>query len=77
MPIADHNRALINVLDRHAPVRQRRVRDGRPTPWYSSIADTLRAMKRERRQAERRWRATRLTRHKQLYDIAKNSVRVS
>ena len=74
MSVPDFNNALTSVLDSHAPVRQRKIRDGRPTPWYSSIAHKLCLLKREHRQAERRWRASRLTVHKQIYDIAKTKV---
>ena len=70
MSLPDFNRHLSEVLDRHPPVCQRKVRQRRPSPWYSSVADRLRELKRERRRAERRWRSPRSTIHKQLYVTA-------
>jgi len=67
MSLPDLNRHLSEVLDKHAPVCQRKVHQRRPSPWYSSVADQLRESKRERRRAERRWRSSRLSIHKQLY----------
>ena len=74
MSLPDFNRHLSEVLDRHPPVCQRKVRQRRPSPWYSSVADRLRELKRERRRAERRWRSPRSTIHKQLYVTAKQKV---
>ena len=74
MPIQDFNLVLPNLFNKHAPVRQRKVRNGKPTPWYSAVADQLREVKRDRRRAERRWRSSRLTVHKQIYDAAKQKV---
>ena len=67
MSLPDLNRHLSEVLDKHAPVCQRRVRQRGPSPWYGCVADQLRELKRERRRAERRWRSSRLSIHKQLY----------
>ena len=55
-------------------MRTQKVRSGKATPWHSAVAGQLRELKRERRQAERRWRSTRLTVHKQIYDAAKEKV---
>ena len=74
MLLPDLNRHFSQVAEKHAPVCQRKVRQRRPSPWYSSVADQLRELKRERRRAERRWRFSRLTIHKQLYDAAKQKV---
>ena len=65
---------LRQMLDKHAPVCQRKVRHRRPSPWYSSVANQLRELKHERRIAERRWRSSLLIMHKQLYDAAKQKV---
>ena len=68
--LADLNRHPSQVLDKHAPVCQRKVRQRRPRPWtyeyvgpwprpsYSSFADQLRELKRERLRAERGWRSS-------------------
>ena len=74
MSLPDLSHHLSQVLDKHAPVCQRKVRQRRPSPWYSSVADQLRELKHERRIAERRWRSSRLTIHKQLYDAAKQKA---
>ena len=44
------------------------------SPWFESIRDELFIAKRDRRQAERKWRNTRLTIFKDLYGQAKHKV---
>ena len=44
------------------------------SPWIESIRDELFIAKRERRQAERKWRNTKLTIFKDLYGQAKHMV---
>ena len=70
MSLAHLNRHTGQVLDEHAPVCRRKVRQRRPRPWtyeyvgpwprpcYSSVADQLRELKRERLRAERGWRSS-------------------
>ncbi|WP_419615364.1 endonuclease/exonuclease/phosphatase family protein, partial [Thiolapillus sp.] len=65
---------LRTVLDKHAPATQRKVSTRRSCPWYSAVSEELRAAKRERRKAERRWLSTGLTVHKQVYNAAKRHV---
>ncbi|KAL8588849.1 hypothetical protein ACOMHN_011564 [Nucella lapillus] len=67
----DLNTGLRQVFDKHAPLRQRRVQQLRSFPWYSPVEHDLRALKRERRRAERRWASSGLIVHKQIYDMAK------
>ena len=55
---------LRRVLDRHAPSVTRRVRDRPSAPW---MTEEIREARRRRRLAERRWRATRLTVHREIY----------
>ncbi|XP_070183583.1 uncharacterized protein [Littorina saxatilis] len=74
MSLPNLNQHLGKVLDKHAPVRQREVRQRKPTPWYSSVADQLKELKRERRRAERRWRSSPLTINMQMYDAVKQKV---
>ena len=74
MSVSSLHSTLASVFDKHAPVRQLKVRDGKPTPWYGAVANQLRELKTERRRAERQWRSTRLTIHKQIYDKAKQNV---
>lgn len=65
---------LRSVLDHHAPAVKRIVPQHKSSPWYSDVAETLRDAKQKRRQAERQWRSTRLTVHKQIFDSAKKAV---
>ena len=69
--ISGYNNHLCSVLDKHAPLCRCTVRIRKPTPWFSSIAEQFCELKRERRQAERRWLKSKLTVHKQIYDSIK------
>ncbi len=72
--ISDYNNHLCSVLDKHAPLCRCTVRTRKPTPWFSSIAEQFCELKRERRQAERRWLKSKLTVHKQIYGSIKQKV---
>ena len=72
--ISDYNSHLCSVLDKHAPLCHCTVRTRKPTPWFSSIAEQFCELKRESRQAERRWLKSKLTVHKQIYDSIKQKV---
>ena len=65
---------LRTVLDKHAPPSLRKVIIHNSSPWFESIRDELAIAKRERRQAERKWRNTKLTIFKDLYRQAKHKV---
>ena len=65
---------LHTVLDKHAPPYLRKVITHNSSPWFESIRDELFMAKRERRQAERKWRNTRLTIFKDLHRQAKHKV---
>ena len=65
---------LRTVLDKHAPPSLRKVITHSSYPWFESIRDELFIAKRERRQAERKWRNTKLTIFKDLYGQAKHKV---
>ena len=58
---------LRTVLDKHAPPSLRKVITHSSSPWFESIRDELIIVKRKRRQAERKWRNTKLTIFKDLY----------
>ena len=62
---------LRTVLDKHAPPSLRKVLTHNSSPWIESIRDELFTAKRERRQAERKWRNTKLAIIKDLYRKAK------
>ena len=59
-----YNRTLINLLDKHAPLRTKTVYTKHQAPWFNKH---LLELKHERRQAERLWRKTGLVEHRELY----------
>ena len=63
---------LRTVLDKHAPPSLRKVITHSSSPWFESIRDALFIAKRERHQAEKKWRNTKLTIFKDLYRQAKH-----
>ena len=65
---------LRTVLDKHAPPSLRKAITHSSYPWIESIRDELFIAKRERRQAERKCRNTKLTTFKDLYGQAKHKV---
>ena len=65
---------LRTVLDKHVPPSLRKVITHNSSPWFESIIDELYIAKRERRQAERKWRNTKLTIYKDLYRQAMHKV---
>ena len=52
---------LRTVLDKHAPPSLRKVMNHNSSPWFESISDELFIVKRERCQAQKKWRNTKLT----------------
>ena len=65
---------LRTVLDEHAPPSLRKVKNHYSSPWFESIRNELVKSKRERRQAERKWRNTKITIYKDLYRQAEHNV---
>ena len=65
---------ILHVLHRHAPPSLRNAVTPISSPWFESMSDELFIAKRERRQAERKWRNTMLTIFKDLYRQAKHKV---
>ena len=55
---------LRTVIDKHAPLSLRKVITHNSSSWFVSIRVDLFIAKRKRRQAERKWRNTKLTKHK-------------
>jgi hypothetical protein len=72
--VAMYNETLTSVLDKHAPLCQRTVSGRKFNPWFSGIAEKFGKLKRERRQAERRWLKSKLTVHKQIFESAKHKI---
>ena len=62
------------VIDKLAPPSLRKVITHNSSPWFQSIRDDLFIAKRKRRQAERKWRNTKLTIFKDLYRQARHKV---
>ena len=62
------------VVDKHAPPSLRNVITHNSYPWFESIRYDLFIAERKRRQAERKWRNTKLTIFKDLYRQAKHKV---
>ena len=74
-PTADQlNDQLRALLDRHAPATQRKVPQRRSSPWYSAVASQLRALKQEKRRAERQWLRSWLTVHRQIFNDLKHKI---
>ena len=65
---------LRTVIDKHSPPSLRKAITHNSSPWFESIRDDLFIAKRKRRQAERKWRNTKLTIFKDLYRQAKHKV---
>ena len=65
---------LHTVLDKHAPPSLRKVIAHNSSPCFESMREELFIAKRERRQAQRKWRNTKLTIFKDLYRQAKHKV---
>ena len=55
---------MSSALDRHAPLRARRVTDRPSAPWMTA---EIKSLKSEKRRAERRWRKSGLPDHKLLF----------
>ena len=66
-----YNNVLSDLLEKHAPLKERTFTIRQDAPWYTSeIADAKRAC----RKAERKFRSTNLTIHKQLFQEAQIHV---
>ena len=65
---------LRTELDKHTPRSLRKAIAHNSSPWFESIRDEHFIAKRERRQAERKWRNTELTISKDMYRQAKHKV---
>ena len=69
--VKTYNAVLSDLLDKHAPLKERVFTVRQDAPWYSSeIADAKRAC----RKAERKFRNTSLTIHKQIFQDAQQYV---
>ena len=66
--------SLRTAIDKHAHTSLRKVITHNSSPWFESIRDDLLVARRRRRQAERKWRNTKLTIFKDLNRQAKHKV---
>ena len=64
--------AIEAIVNKHAPVVTRVIADRPKTPWHT---EKLSCAKRDLRRAERRWRKTRLTVHRQIYTTLRDEYR--
>ena len=61
--VSRYNSALSVVLDKHAPLITRSITPRPNSPWYN---ENLHSLKRAKHAAERKWRKSGLTVHKQI-----------
>ena len=64
-----YNNTLRSVLDKHAPVRARHLKSQSRPPWFN---DEIVKARRERRSAERKWRASRLNSDLAVFKTKRN-----
>ena len=69
-----YNDNLRTVLDTHASPSLQKVKNHNCSPWFEPIRDEIFKAEKERRQAERKWRNTKLTIFKDLYRQVKHKV---
>ena len=72
--VDEFNSAVKSVLDKHAPLRRRKVRADRLEPWYQDVSTELEAAKKEKRRAEKHWLRHPLAVNKQIFNAAKRLV---
>ena len=65
---------LRTAIDKHAPPFLRKAITHNSSPWFESIRDELFIAKKERRQAERKWRNTKLSIFEDMYRQAKHKL---
>ena len=64
-------RTVSKLLDKYAPLKTRTTVLRPLAPWYD---DNIKCLRKVARKAEKRWRKTRLTVHKQIYKEIKNKL---
>jgi hypothetical protein len=63
--VNQYDSGIRSVIDKHAPLRSKRIVLRQPAPW---LTEEIRAARCELRHAERTWKATRLTIHEQIFE---------
>ena len=67
-----YNSTITGLIDKHAPLITRVITIRQRTPWFS---EELSEAKRQLRRAERRWRQTRLTVHRDMFTSLRDTYR--
>ena len=62
---------LKDILDKHAPLIERKINTRPKTPWYN---EDIKAAKRLKRQHEKKWRKTRLQIDREIFTASRNKV---
>jgi hypothetical protein len=68
---AQYNMILKNILDNHAPEQKKKITIRHRPPWFT---EEVAELKRERRKAERKWRSSKLSIHRDIYKHAQDKV---
>ena len=66
-----YNSTLKVVLDKHAPLITRSIKERPRVPWFN---EEIKTAKRERRKAEKRWRRTRLDSDLAAFKVKRNAA---
>ncbi|GFR77044.1 reverse transcriptase-like protein [Elysia marginata] len=66
------NSIMTNILDKYAPLKTRTVTDKPAAPWMTA---TTKEAKAERRRAERTWRASKLTVHRDIFKQCNSKIK--
>ena len=69
--VNSYNTTLAQALDRHAPLRTKVIRSRPLVPWFN---DEIKAARREKRKAERKWRRTGSREDMLAYKAKKNDA---
>ena len=69
--VSVYNSTLENALNSHAPVISKTITIHSDAPWYN---DDIAEAKREKRRAEKLWRKTKLTVHREIYVEKRDTV---
>ncbi|XP_070188783.1 uncharacterized protein [Littorina saxatilis] len=70
--VSSYNSDLRRILDKHAPLTTRTVTDRPSAPWLTPEVSTA---KQDRRRAEREWRKSALTVHRQIFAFHREAVK--
>ena len=69
--VENYDSALSDILDKHAAIKSKVISIKPTVPWYN---DSVAEARRNKRRCERKWRATRLCVHRQIYQDARDKL---